>query len=833
MSTTQGKAQARRESNRMRDARRARERLVSSIQRSFDELDDEAAPKPKPVRVHDELGRNERCPCGQGEPGHKVKACARPRKGDPFPIWTGTNHTSSGIVRRMTRDPKGRWAPLRVVSDLDDTKPSAAGFNLLGQVVRVLELEPTERVEFAAITKKARKAQTPDEMTAEAAYWRRTPRLTAPGMDIDIRDDLAETEAGRTAAFEAARRLIAAELAEGILVRASWSGGEERGRIHLDWGWSEDLADPNLLRVMLRRARRIAAAAGVATTDDLGGKAEDGTPLENPVAWVDLVPLRHYSDNRGRLWRPLGGLHKNGVNRKALIDGGHATATPLTRAHLSAELAESKDEGRDRKKKARRKRDRFAKVVPLKPVRQSELGPLATLIANTRASSGQVRQEQRLAWAAALLLAGLSELDAAWTLSRSVGNAEAAAKVVRTTRQRLASGATCLGLGYLERTQGTALVASFVEVLARVRRVEQNREAKAATGGLDSIRELGGLSRTHKKNLLAYAEGLEHIDASNPAAKALARVGLCRQFHERMVCGTCSGSKGKRRLACEDELCAWCHGTRVLHERAIALQAWTADPELAKGTHADGRILVLAIKGFATLADADAWYRARDFRGVHPLRVRTLDAVEDDQAEDGIRLEHGMLVLSRYSHLGEAYLHGARIHADPDDGLSGALDIWTVAGAAEAAGWARWSYHVALRAAVVAGAFDEAARIATETFRRQGVTRSKKALTWPGREDARASIMAEVAARALEDAEAGEHGGDCDRDECPGCPGDVVYELMSSGKDDAEVLHRSPYPHGWTQARRLMAEHARREAATSSAAVAKRKRTESRERVPF
>ena len=230
---------------------------------------------------------------------------------EAFPPWDGTNHTDRGLVRRMTESTTGGFSPLHVVPDCDDAGPGASGFNLLGQVVCILDLTDAEQrrlAKLAGMTRVAQRQRDKSLEREERMLWAVLPRLTCPGMDIDIRSDLKRTDAGRHAAIALARRLIQAECANGVGLRSSWSGGWERGNIHLDWRFDGSVAIPHLLRVMHTRVVRICAELGAPTSDNKPNGCK---------AWVDLAPLNHEAASRGRLWRPLGGFHKKDGERKA------------------------------------------------------------------------------------------------------------------------------------------------------------------------------------------------------------------------------------------------------------------------------------------------------------------------------------------------------------------------------------------------------------------------------------------------------------------------------------------------------------------------------------
>jgi len=765
----------------------------------------------------------------QAQPsGTGAAAIAAPAR-TTFPKWDGSNHGPTGLVRRMTKSADARTqAPLYVVDGLDDAAPAAAGFNLLGQPVSVLPLSPAERIQFANTTKHKLSKLLPQELERERDQWTRLPRLGAPGIDIDPRkDDQGDrSPAARAFAIELGRRVVAAFAEAGIGFRAAWSSGPDgsSGGIHLDWLAPEELAElaeVNLLMAVEAFVSKVCDAASIPTSSTKG---------EADLAWVDLVPLHHFTNNRGRLWRPLGGLHKDGVNRKALI-GWDTQGGPLTREHLAVELVELTEVVADRahaKRKARKRGNPLDKVEPIIPRRQSELGELRAFLAKHRPASGDVRQSHRMAWAATLLLDGIRERDVRWCLAKAIGN------------QRASSILAAIKTKDAEKAEGA--------------------KAKDAAGGLRAlVRSVSGLSKTVKRSLVAHSELLRERDATDSAIGGLLRPSICRTIHEWVTCSLCKGERGRRRIACEDEMCAWCHGTRVLHEHDLAAKEWTAAGVL--------EVVALKVTGFKTLAASDEWVRVQAFgrQGVKLLKVRTLTYREptdqekaDAKAAGGFeptgRIEHGIILAASYKSWTQAVLRGSerRAQGRADHAATGLVAKearYTTAGAAELIARGRWATHMALRTAATLGEVEELARTLRMMFRRRAASSGKGALSWPGRIAARESIAEEVAAKREEATALEERGESAPAHgepghQCEGCPTAIAapeHHLMSSGRPDAEVVHTQRFPHtlerGWRllAARNVQARQVAEATATARAtsARAKQKRVEARERVPF
>ena len=807
-----------------------------------------------------------------------------------YVAWTGVNEGPLGLVRRMTKDARGGYARLRVVEDLDDAGPASAGYNLLGQVVSVLPLSSEERQRFARLARQPRARQTPEERAEEGAFWARLPRLTAPGLDIDPvkhegQDGIKRPAPGaREAAERIARELLALEGAQGIALRAAWSGGAEGGAIHLDWTWTDPsgLAEVHLLRALAARVARVCAAAGIPTSD---------TRTSEDLAWVDLAPLNHATDNRGRLWRPLGGQHKDPSRRKVLI-GWPCEGRGLARADLAADLVRCEDQAAEDGARRRRRRgqpSRLEQVEPLIPERQEELAELREFLQGVRGIDGVERHKQRMAWAATLLLDGLRPRDVEWCLASAIGNVRDTERVVARTRELLLSEGRVVSKSWLERRLGTSTLLRYLEILSRVRTAESPPRAPAprevtpqdsdrilpnprfvpreATGGLRRlVRSAPALPRPAKDALVAHAELLQSVDPEDPAIGGLLRPSICRSVHERTTCSLCKGERGRRRIACEDELCAWCHGSIVLHEHDLALADWRA--------RGFSKLAIMRVEGFSTLAEADAWYRARALPrwGVPCLRVRTLRYREPEEAEVAAarargefepegRFDYGMLVVADWGTNGwsMACLSGAALCAELDpetrepSGLDYDVTLYTAEAAAEQVARARWGTHTALRTAATQGEVGILASCLRAVFRRRSTSSSKDAPTWPGRETVRGAIGAEVRARreAEEAAAAAQRAARGEREprhgepghRCEGCPAPIAqaeHHLMSSGRDDAYVVHTQPWPHGlqraWTlleqdRRHRAWVEEARARAAAEAAA--ERARREALQRVPF
>ena len=353
-----------------------------------------------------------------------------------FPLADGTNGL---MVCRMSKETSGverPFAPLRVVDSLVDVdlRMAKAGWNLVGQVVSLAGLDEKTRVGFCELANKSitkRNKLGLQFRQLENDIWGQLPRLTGPGMDIDTRNDLKGTEQGRMASLRLAEKLIEAEEQQGVGIRASWSGGEEAGRIHLDWVWDGSLAEPYLLQALEHRVIEMCAKLGVPTSDS-------ATPDDD--AWVDLVPLHHGTANRGRLWRPVGGLRESGARKVPMagIQGGSPLTASTIQVHIDHVITRAQEELLEQSQRRRRRQgSRKTREEPwLVPSRREDLEPLRAFLQTTSPDDGPKRHEHRMAWAEALRAAGFRDRDTAWIISSSHGNVEDSEKLVENTRQR-------------------------------------------------------------------------------------------------------------------------------------------------------------------------------------------------------------------------------------------------------------------------------------------------------------------------------------------------------------------------------------------------------------
>lgn len=225
------------------------------------------------------------------------------------------------------------WAPWQT-SVLDETVLSAAGENLHGIYLDVSVLTTSEQVELGILLNTRSKEQTADGTAREQELLVRCPRVgqVPGGYDLDFDDPADAARAAEMVKTEEARR--------GVVLRESWSGGESRGKRHLEWGH----VDPhfNAMRACFGRALDVARAAGFTPQRNAGGVDKrfwnlPGDP-DGERGMLDLSNLNRSATARGAMFRSVGGLHKDGKNRKALVPGSPPIGSPFTQLMLEEGL---------------------------------------------------------------------------------------------------------------------------------------------------------------------------------------------------------------------------------------------------------------------------------------------------------------------------------------------------------------------------------------------------------------------------------------------------------------------------------------------------------------
>ncbi|MGE0712463.1 MAG: hypothetical protein AB7N76_01290 [Planctomycetota bacterium] len=319
--------------------------------------------------------------------------------------------------------------------ELGEARLAAAGWPLVAQTLDLARLDRAERAELLALLKlPSKKRDARGLAPREGELLGRCGRLDAPGLDLDagltcyaltwpggglgpVTVPVAEAQ---RLALEASERLATEEARRGVTLRRAWSGGPARAGLHLDWAevapdLSGPASEPELLRALLGRARDLATAAGVPTSEDLKLRAAEllaslaargwvaprrsgespatalgairrskAARLELlrepsaaeaaellaelraalPAVWLDLSVLNRDPGSRGGQFRPLGGAHKANETdpsaRKTLLAGEPELGSPITRAMVEPYLAALREQ-------AEREAELRAKPRPPRP----------------------------------------------------------------------------------------------------------------------------------------------------------------------------------------------------------------------------------------------------------------------------------------------------------------------------------------------------------------------------------------------------------------------------------------------------------------------------------
>mgnify|MGYP001577834833 CR=1 FL=1 len=227
--------------------------------------------------------------------------------------------TYAAFYRRdPSPDSEERWHLLTAdtIDEILEDSPGR-GANVLGQVFDLGVLDPTEQEELLELGNLATSRQTADQRARERELLVRCPRHSFAGIDNDFND------------ADAARRvegLLLAELARRrVSPRISYSSGSGIHR-HYDLGPYRK-GHPRLAHATFAWAKDVCRAAGLVPRKMKTGSGKDGGQAfwvfpEDPygdLGAIDLSPMKREPSGRGSLFRPLGGLAKDGIKRKTLV----------------------------------------------------------------------------------------------------------------------------------------------------------------------------------------------------------------------------------------------------------------------------------------------------------------------------------------------------------------------------------------------------------------------------------------------------------------------------------------------------------------------------------
>lgn len=235
------------------------------------------------------------------------------------------------LIQRRSDSKWADWEPWQT-STLDETVLSKAGANLHGIYLDVSALSRTDQIELGTLLNRK---SGHEDIAREQELLLRCPRVgqVPGGYDIDFDDPADSAAMAELVRVEEARR--------GITLREAWSGGEKRGKRHLEWGSVDP--HPNAMRGAFGRALDVAKAIGLVPK-----RNGSGSPAKRYWCFpddpsgsrgmLDLSNLNRTPLNRGAMFRALGGLHKDGKNRKTLVPGSPEVGSPFTLAMLEEGL---------------------------------------------------------------------------------------------------------------------------------------------------------------------------------------------------------------------------------------------------------------------------------------------------------------------------------------------------------------------------------------------------------------------------------------------------------------------------------------------------------------
>lgn len=447
--------------------------------------------------------------------------------------FASTSATGRGVRWRLTPVPDAADAPL------------GRTYPLLGPVLDTAHLIAEDRarlLELAAVPKH----QLGERAADLADYLGSCPRVTVPGLDLDV-DDPALS-------FPLAERLTASAAKRGIKLRWALSGGDN-GRLHLEPG---PLEAPHPLACLAAETLwgDLCAEVGLVAR---GGDRRFWTDPSWPkgAGCVDLSPCHKAPSSKGNLFRALGGLYKDGRRRKRLVPGRPRVAGPIPAAALAPYLRaeeHARTEAADRTPRRRRPRGGVAALPGAEAA--AALPLVARLLARATPPAG-AGHACRLAVNRVLLERGVSvalTASVVSALARSAEGSEAAVENAQDTLHRLRTNGICAGLPTLRRNMGEAWAADLLEAVYL-----DLHQAPPTLGGLLASR--GRIRGREGVPMLRRAEAL----GREALAVALRRALTCGRIVETAHDLTQQGEPAaySRKLRCENPLCGCCSVLRT------------------------------------------------------------------------------------------------------------------------------------------------------------------------------------------------------------------------------------------------------------------------------
>lgn len=417
------------------------------------------------------------------------------------------------ILQLSVRNPtsRERWKPVRK-QNLSDTQQARAGWNVLGPNLELGYLSRDERNELVSLLDIPKKHQTPTEAMTEASLLSRCGRWSCAGYDVDVPDE------ERSADY--ARKIMGAELELfGATLREAWSGPS--GKRHLDWGTAE-VAHPDLLRAQFARAQYVLDRAGFRPRDK--ARKEWVYPgHEDLEGYVDLAPLNHGNANRQRLWRPLGGVHKDGRTRKRCVPGATLAPSPITLEQIERGM-EIWRKISPEKAFQRHAKPRVKRVYTPLEVREGLKLPSKWLGKYYRQGSNH---DLRMALSSvAINYSILSRRDWVAVMGASLGDVEDARSAWDSTAIRIRQQQPCRGLKWIRENYGPGFLADLCKAIACVAGVTVTSVSRRLMVATADEHEVSGATPV-------LAAG-DELDAR--LAKRLQRAPACSKWRQTATC---------------------------------------------------------------------------------------------------------------------------------------------------------------------------------------------------------------------------------------------------------------------------------------------------------
>jgi len=683
------------------------------------------------------------------------------------------------VHRWAVQQQKEAWTLLELPAADSEREAAARGWNILGPelVVEALPREQADRL--VDLARRARRKGTDEDATEEAelaALLALVPRRTCPGYDVDVCDE------GR--AREYSRRILEGEAARGATLRVTYSGPS--GRRHLEWGPTAPGAEHvDLLYAGLGRARDNLTRCGFVPLRGASGGESMGAlqwvwpdDPDGECGYVDLVPLNHAPGSRQRLFRGLGGLHKDGRTRKRLVPGSALRGSPWSAGAVLEGLRLYAAQVPEKVRPRPERKARAWEPMPLK----GKVKPLWRVLRDYAPSDGPTRHRLRLACCGLGLgrelldrEAWVSALTALGSKGGEVAAASAARGAWRSTKARIRGKRAVTGANVVRSILGPAGSLALIDAISRAGRVS-----------VEVALERVGWDRSQEAELDALREEFRERDGE--VAEALVRrtdsVAKCGQIIQRRKCLGCWRPRDWCVLTCGWRgACPECAAGRVRLILPELRQAWVASAH---------RFVVLDATGLAT-RDASVDYGRRACQlaefGERPLRL-----IYPDPRGNG---EWGCLLFARFGSQGAARLRGLGMGAKSDRRLE-VLSGWA---AANRYGIALLARGAAVRERLRRVGAGAAADLAESLYRTHDV------LGWQG-----ASVPWVIATAAKELRKARGEAAEAERPPDPEAPKECEcatdrpcaysYEVAATGQEIGAIT-KSPRPM-WEVARALL-----------------------------